>query len=1306
MSGFGGGGWGSGPWGGSAAPLLASPTTFDVFCFQDLSMFQILADPDVSTGGNGGSFTPNPVSMDLEIRSGGGAPSDDARLFITANIPQVFTTEWVVKFEDLPNDFTNITDWHIYLGVTDAAGPLVGFFFSKVGVAYTGSVSFPGGNLQLDTVFQVIPGSSDYSLEDEYLVIRAAADFSLNLVYFYVTKASDLPSTGQQLRAILPIIPYDVAATPPTDRALVSVRGTLTQMASAFLASFCVGSALLIPNLAPVANAGTDQAVRACSIIQLNGSQSYDPEGAQVSYFWRLIDVPPSSEFSFEGADGATQPAGPPTGFTDKFYSTELGVEDVADPFEVGVGGDVLLVRGEPYTIVAKGTDGFGFFVQIGDDILVDDMSVEPFKLIRQRGISGADTVTPTFFPDKPGFHRFDLIVFDGALFSEPSVVLVNVLESPLPRGCAPDLSFIFNYLSDFWGLVEGRDRLSVFWSGLAQVVATELYTLWQIEYSKSLRDIQRYFVRRWLHYDLLLAEPLAELTRVRATFGGVTSSFISIAGQGGVNGTRLVISSPSLAQDFDIIIAALNPATAATLKAEVEFKLKRADSRFSISLVTDRATTDVAFRIDAPFPFTIKAGTTLPVLTVGAEDRSPAGSGAGVGSRLYKVDRSLEGLDVKEDDFLVLDGVAFRVARIVDDSNDTYAFQRVLLKEDLPTAPSTSWSISGWVSSELLNFYNGLVSESDIVDLEVTAVSDEATPLASIDLMLTTTVLGVSSVVQSRIAVDTWGVGQYVADAATNVRLARVVRRTYLPIHALIQDVPVLQEHIVITDDAATLRRNVDFFLETYRGSACIRFSSSQGMDVWEGLRPPNRLWAEYTYIDNRPVIEQNFGIPVDFTLDELADLPDTVDYLSAVRGLWYAFFNGPTIRNLRVGTQILLGLPFAEEAGTIEEIRTDISPTEGRLLIRDTERTEIVRSYKFPSILPLEVNPATGEKYKVGDTVAQFAPLVEGAEVIDYIKDPKWFQGLLNQGVFFEVEKYHKFVVRVDDAAFSLNALLFVKNFILKIKPTYTFPLFIVQKTIKDTEVSTTDQTQMTATLLLFDSPCDALYGSSFMYDEPRAAGGGWRNQFDADAVPLIPNGDPDPVFPTADANITWGYDKQYLLCPTDLLIAVSIQTFGAPFTPTYDSVFAYDTPIGAKLFYEVVSPANVPAPPGGLTVTPLAGAAAPFTGTLTHLRLYMLGTPGVSPTDYEVVIDVNGTPSYTSAFTSGVNTELVRIVNVAVTSGDTLAVRIRPASGVAARTPVWSRVNAAVTVQEGVMWTFDDTVPAGTYALERQL
>ncbi|MCB9674996.1 MAG: hypothetical protein H6737_07760 [Alphaproteobacteria bacterium] len=81
------------------------------------------------------------------------------------------------------------------------------------------------------------------------------------------------------------------------------------------------------PNEVPVANAGSDQYVTEGDSVQLNGSNSYDPDSDPLSYDWTIVDGPVGS--------GATldDPFSPLPRFTADLagvYSVELIVEDTA----------------------------------------------------------------------------------------------------------------------------------------------------------------------------------------------------------------------------------------------------------------------------------------------------------------------------------------------------------------------------------------------------------------------------------------------------------------------------------------------------------------------------------------------------------------------------------------------------------------------------------------------------------------------------------------------------------------------------------------------------------------------------------------------------------------------------------------------------------------------------------------------------------------------------------------------------------------------------------------------------------------
>ena len=1302
-AGFGAGPWGGVPWGG--AQQLLSQEACDLFLFDDSTMSGILTAPFVEATGNPLQLefnypTPPGTSADLGILSGDsgdpGFPTDTIYITALAPLDDEYTMEVTVTFDSLPNDFNSLSSRHFMFGVTDAAGPCAAVFISKVGLAYAGAVHHvPGapatGTLVLDSTLQIIPGTAVHAPLGVSMTYRVAVSAIAGAVYLFATPTADLTTIGHQLVAVMPVIDAGDLTFPPfADRALISAKGTNAQPSRAALDSWCLSSFFDIPNVIPIANAGQDQAVRSCSVALLDGSASFDPEGAPLVYRWRLIDGPSVSSFADEGADGRTYPIAPFTGFTNRFHSLTLASIEPLDPILVG---DVLLVGGLVYDIIGKATDVNGFHVQVLGTVIPDSLAGAPFKLLRQRALSSTTNVTVSFFPDVPGFYKFDLIVFDGSLYSQPSVVIVNVLESVLPRGCVPNTDFLFNYIGDFWKLVEDIESFSTMWSALAQVAATELYTLWQYEYSKSLRDIQRTITRRWLHYDMFLGEPLPELTKIRALYSGVRSLDIPLIGDPGVMNTSLVLTSPSLGGE--VVVDWVGTDTAQMVAIELRNRLAEIDARFVVTTQQDRTNTYLVVRIEAPFPFSVSSSTTAPIFVDGDVNGTLSGSGAaGGGAKTYVVDRSLTGLDIREDDMLVLGGIGYRIIRVVSGASidpDAFDGQRLTLKDDLPVPAPTSWKIASKVKSQLLDFYNGLVSARDHLYFEVTDTTTGADPE-----IIEATVLGVSANLIDQAGFDIAPIGDALADPNKTVYFAKCVRRTYLPMSSLVKDIPALQEHIVIVDDEATLRRNVDYFLETYRGAKAIRFLSGNSPDVWEGQVPPDRLWAEYTYIDNAPAIEANFGISAGFTLDDLSGLSGNVDYLSAVRGLWFAFFNGPKPDNIRVGAQIFLALPFAEEAGVIEEIRTDFSPTNGRFLVRDLASAEIVRSYPYPASLGLEINPETGEPYKVGDSVSQFAPLVKGVEVVDYVKSPQWFKGINQQRVFYEVQKYHTFTIRVDSSIFDLDALLLVRDFVLTLKPTYTYPSIVVELNLDDSEITIIDVITAKGALLLNDAPCEHL--GTGMFDDASPSGDKpYWNQFDSD------EDSPSPTYPTPDMNVPWGYDK-YLLCPSDSLVVNLTYTQLAPGPAEFDTFLSFDSNLNQLVAYADVGPVVIPANPAEYTI-PLTGVGvAVFNGVLVSARLLISGTgPGGFDTDYELVVRVNGFEAASVPFDA---TNFVFEVNAVIAGpiilGDVITAHIRVPAGSpspGARAPSWNTLTANVILEDGT-WAVDDIVPAGTY------
>jgi hypothetical protein len=79
----------------------------------------------------------------------------------------------------------------------------------------------------------------------------------------------------------------------------------------------------------------------------------------------------------------------------------------------------------------------------------------------------------------------------------------------------------------------------------------------------------------------------------------------------------------------------------------------------------------------------------------------------------------------------------------------------------------------------------------------------------------------------------------------------------------------------------------------------------------------PPKRLFSTAVYRDRRSVFK-NFGTAIGL------DRPTSQLYLSQVRGIYFARYNGPTIANMSLGSGILIDIPFSERGRVSNVIDT----------------------------------------------------------------------------------------------------------------------------------------------------------------------------------------------------------------------------------------------------------------------------------------------------------------------------------------------------------------------------------------------
>jgi len=244
------------------------------------------------------------------------------------------------------------------------------------------------------------------------------------------------------------------------------------------------------------------------------------------------------------------------------------------------------------------------------------------------------------------------------------------------------------------------------------------------------------------------------------------------------------------------------------------------------------------------------------------------------------------------------------------------------------------------------------------------------------------------------------------------------------VPVDATVASMPYLQQQLVVDPALLNVQKDpanpttpydprlyegIDFYI----GDGWLTFTPLLGTTDAKGpsgVDFPDRLWAEVVFYDNRETLDNNFGVVVGLPRSAFEEAAASTSYLSAIRGLMFVLFRGPTMTNLRIGGQIFCNLPFAEAVGVVLDIDIDFDLVNGlsRIAVQDwggatdangrplVAQDALIRYYTFPTYLGVEVNPSTGALLAVGDTVSQFQPLCKGVQIQDYISDPNWFHGM----------------------------------------------------------------------------------------------------------------------------------------------------------------------------------------------------------------------------------------------------------------------------------------------------------------------
>jgi len=1150
---------------------MAIPTS-DAWPCMDVgpsSMPSLLVEPGVEAS-RGSPYFSIDGDNNLVIYS-----DDDVSSWLHIDLPVSETATFQVQFKPsaLPPDLGAAARY--FLGLYNHQGRGGGVLLSRTGLCIVSGAASPA---------IAFPGSQDLCPQGEdYYTLRLVLDGSTMGVY--LTKTELLPFIGHQLRytSAAPLAPAGVV-----DGALIEILGTsgaVSRIKLDTLQMNCLEA--VIPNQRPTADPGADQTANIGSAVTFTGDNSLDPEGKPLFYRWALLDAPDGTRFKSSGTGGFTIDDGDADGFTnifkvldDEFSADNMPLLQPGDHLEVaGVYYQVATTRWTLNTTTGKYERDDTLWndneLVVTEETIPDDLSNQAWKVLHTATFfSDVDNFNPYAIADKAGLYTVQLTVNDGELDSLPAQALLNVSQTSVPLGCVPDVSWIWNSLSDFWPLVEDRAVVEMVWSGFAQAAAAQLLTAWQVDYNKSLLDIQRTFQRRWLPYSTLLDDD-PETAMVRIIRGPIFSrSFLEgVHFTAGNNTLQLILDSG----DIETVTFAINSpdpldpdyyTSAASMAEQINTQLgfrgaplATAETKYSYTFVkleyatllrirpTGTANVEMGFSSTEYTKNDLKGGyggieapgkvTAFVTYQLSPYDGGPlypfalpetpisGGSGPYGGVPIYDppiLDFDHEGIGGS--DLLVWDAIGYRILKTAYTGTEKRA---LTLRDEMPDSEAPDrkpWIVPSIVTSIDLDFNEELVTAGDIARFEVKNLTTNTT--VEIDCP----VLGVRD---SLLGFDPQLLLETYAGVPSNyrTRFLGVRRVNNLPVDGLVVEIPRLQGQL--REPQIYWSQNEHYLINDSLGRNSIQFR----VGTFSALDPPpDVLWAEVTHLDNRPAIEANFGHLVNFSLEALETHTDNLDYLSAVRGLWWAYFGGPALDKVRTGTQILLGLPFAEADGTVESIDASFSTTEGRIVVRDAKNTNVVRTYYYPVQAGLSINAATGELLKVGDAVTQFAPLSGGIEVKDCASDPYWMQLYYRLGGLTEIEKFFRFMVRGDVDTFNLINLSFAIDFVRKIKPHYSFPLFTLLKNIGPTEVDVDDQVYFNITQIFRDAIC---YTAGALAWDDQDGSGACRNHYD----------DPPPQF----------VHDTHRLCPSmDIWAVLAYSHPGGSGWP-WDTIWAYD-------------------------------------------------------------------------------------------------------------------------------------------------
>ncbi|MEO0442765.1 MAG: PKD domain-containing protein [Pseudomonadota bacterium] len=233
---------------------------------------------------------------------------------------------------------------------------------------------------------------------------------------------------------------------------------------------------LQVSNKRPVADAGANRSSVINQSTDFDGSQSYDPDGSDITYRWTLSAFPAGSRASLAGATSANPSI---TADVEGDYVLSLTVNDGS-----------LDSRPDTVTLTASNTPntppladaGSDQPVSVGNTVTLDgsgssdadgDALAYQWTVISPAGVSlnNAETVAPSLTISESATYTIQLVVNDGTVDSAPDTVLLQNNVKPVADAGDNQTLAVNSLLTlDGSGSTDADgDPLSYSWSLIAQ---------------------------------------------------------------------------------------------------------------------------------------------------------------------------------------------------------------------------------------------------------------------------------------------------------------------------------------------------------------------------------------------------------------------------------------------------------------------------------------------------------------------------------------------------------------------------------------------------------------------------------------------------------------------------------------------------------------------------------------------------------------------------------------------------------------------------------------------------------------------